>query len=191
MFLSIRWQPNWSNSNDIVWRNSTNRNEGFRNRTYLVDCSFVKSTSFGRIVRDSNNWPTICAFQLRLLFIPRARLGKSLLSRITFIRFADPACDCSATRFTRGYASPPSSSISNRNVKRYFPRKLPHHQYCRANREIKHAFFYFLYPGPPGCILPKSGTRLFSVLCTPCFIYLYVFFLFIPFSSFFLLFFSR
>lgn len=120
LFLSIQWQSNWSNSNDIVWWNSTNRNEGFRNRTYLVDCLFVKSTSFGRIVRDSNNWTTMCAFQRRLLFIPRTRFGKSLLSRITFIRFADPVCDCGATRFTRGYASVRSSSIFNRNVKRYF-----------------------------------------------------------------------
>lgn len=31
--------------------------KGFRNRTYLVDYSFVKSTSFNRIVRYPNNWP--------------------------------------------------------------------------------------------------------------------------------------
>lgn len=67
VFIDRATISRWSNSNDIVWWNSTNRNEGFRNRTYLVDYSFVKSTSFNRIVRYPNNWPSLSSLSNPLL----------------------------------------------------------------------------------------------------------------------------
>lgn len=74
--------------------------KGFRNRTYLVDYSFVKSTSFNRIVRYPNNWPAApLPFQPPPFIIhftngTRARArNRAFIANLIFIRFADPTSD--------------------------------------------------------------------------------------------------
>lgn len=74
--------------------------KGFRNRTYLVDYSFVKSTSFNRIVRYPNNWPaaphpfpTPSVYYSFHEWGARARADRAFIANLTFIRFADPTSD--------------------------------------------------------------------------------------------------
>ena len=94
------------------------------------------------------------------------------------------AGDCTATRFTRGYVSPPSSSISNRNVKRYFPScELPLRQYCRPKLSTPSLFplcprsrrIYHLVDFERYCFL-SYARFVFTLLVLLCFNFFFLFF---------------
>lgn len=85
LFLSIRWQSNWSNSNRHRFDETTQTEMkgSVIERIYLVDCPFVKSTSFDTelfAIRIIGRW-----YALRLLFIrlvsTRARSSNGLGNR--------------------------------------------------------------------------------------------------------------